>query len=224
MGKYVTEAKRRNLSCGVSGNGSSQVASTNASGLPAGPSNPDAYWHNCFGTYTSANGNKYVGEYKNGKRHGNGTFIYGPKSEWAGDKYVGEFKDGKRYGQGTYTWANGEKDVGEFKNGVLDGFAIRYFADGTIDKEGIWKDDEFQYPNLAPSGSDTQVALSSNTQANTATLAELVAAQRKAEELEQRLADLEAKQQQQKQTISNGQPDPNSATKRQPPYCTSHPG
>ena len=226
MGKYVTEAKRRNLSCGVSGNGSSQVASTNASGLPACPSNPDAYWHNCFGTYTSVNGNKYVGEYidnkrngqgtytwadgdkyvgeyKNGKRHGNGTFIYGPKSEWAGDKYVGEFKDGKRYGQGTYTWANGEKDVGEFKNGVLDGFAIRYFADGTIDKEGIWKDDEFQYPNLAPSGSDTQVALSSNTQANTATLAELVAAQRKAEELEQRLADLEAQQQQQKQTISN---------------------
>ena len=34
------------------------------------------YRHNCFGTYTYADGGKYVGEYKNGKRHGQGTFTY----------------------------------------------------------------------------------------------------------------------------------------------------
>ena len=28
------------------------------------------------GTYTHANGNLYVGEYKNGKRHGTGTLTY----------------------------------------------------------------------------------------------------------------------------------------------------
>ena len=32
-------------------------------------------------------------------------------------KYVGEFKDGKRTGQGTYTWSDGRKYVGEFKDG-----------------------------------------------------------------------------------------------------------
>ncbi len=33
------------------------------------------------------------------------------------DKYVGEFKDGKKHGQGTFTYANGDKYVGEFKDG-----------------------------------------------------------------------------------------------------------
>ena len=33
-----------------------------------------------------------------------------------GDKYVGEFKDGKRDGQGTYTFKDGRQYVGEFKN------------------------------------------------------------------------------------------------------------
>jgi len=34
-----------------------------------------------------------------------------------GNKYVGEYKDGKEHGHGTYTYANGEKYVGEFKDG-----------------------------------------------------------------------------------------------------------
>ena len=50
-------------------------------------------WTNCWGTYTWASGNKYVGEYRNGLRHGQGTFT---------------------------------------------------FADGRV-KEGVWKNNEFQY-------------------------------------------------------------------------------
>lgn len=153
------------------------IASTDASSLPNCLSNQDAaYWHNCFGTYRWSNG----------------------------DKYVGNYKDGKKHGQGTYTFANGDKYVGEFKNGVLDGFAIKYFADGTIEKEGIWKNDKFQYAKkLTPSGLTTEVASSTNTQANTPKSSELLAAQRKAKELEQRLADLEAQQQQHQRTISS---------------------
>jgi S1-C subfamily serine protease len=48
-------------------------------------------------------------------------------------------------GQGTYTYANGRKEVGEFKNDALNGYAIKYFANGSIDQEGIFKDDEFLY-------------------------------------------------------------------------------
>ena len=96
------------------------------------------------GTFTWANGDRYVGEYKDGMSNGHGTYTWG-SGEWKGDKYVGKFKNDQRHGQGTYTHANGRKEVGEFKNDKLNGYAIKYFADGSIDQEGIFKDDEFIY-------------------------------------------------------------------------------
>ena len=59
---------------------------------------------------------KYVGEYKYGKRHGQGTLTYAN-----GYKYIGEFRDGKRHGQGTYTFADGSKYVGEHRDGKATG-------------------------------------------------------------------------------------------------------
>ena len=61
---------------------------------------------------------RYVGERKDGKWHGQGTFT------WAGNKYaqatpytciigddhiryVGEWENGEEHGQGTKTWADG---------------------------------------------------------------------------------------------------------------------
>ncbi|MDB4089815.1 hypothetical protein N9540_00945 [Gammaproteobacteria bacterium] len=38
-----------------------------------------------------------------------------------GENYVGEFKDGKRHGQGTYTYANGEVVKGLWENGKFKG-------------------------------------------------------------------------------------------------------
>ena len=76
-------------------------------------------WHNpkqypnraCFGASTYADGNKYVGEWQDGKQHGQGTF-----TSANGDKYVGEFQDGKPHGQGTSTSANGIQEQGYFLN------------------------------------------------------------------------------------------------------------
>ncbi len=48
--------------------------------------------------HSHANGNKYVGEYKDGKRHGQFTVTYAD-----GGKYVGEFKDDNYHGQGEHT-------------------------------------------------------------------------------------------------------------------------
>ena len=56
-----------------------------------------------------------MGEWKDGKKHGQGTFTYG-KGKWEGDKYEGEFKVGYRNGQGTYTWSDGDKYLGKFKD------------------------------------------------------------------------------------------------------------
>ena len=49
------------------------------------------------------------------------------------------------HGQGTFTFADGSKWVGEWENGDLNGYAITYKADGSINQEGIFKNDVFQY-------------------------------------------------------------------------------
>jgi hypothetical protein len=95
-------------------------------------------WTNCLGAETYANGNKYVGEYKDGKANGQGTVTY-----LDGEKYVGEWKDGKGNGQGTATFVDGEKYVGEYKDGIRNGKGIFYKADGTVASSGNWSDGNF---------------------------------------------------------------------------------
>ena len=69
-----------------------------------------------YGTYTWADGDKYVGEFKAYAKYGQGTYTYAN-----GDKYVGEYKDGYRSGQGTYTMADGTVYKGLFENGEFIG-------------------------------------------------------------------------------------------------------
>ena len=77
------------------------------------------------GTFIFADGNKLVGQWKDGGLHGQGTYTWP-----SGTKYVGEFKDGKQHGQGTSTWANGNKYVGEFKDGKQHGQGTTTYASG----------------------------------------------------------------------------------------------
>ena len=64
-----------------------------------------------FGKYTYLDGEKYEGDWRNGKYHGHGTLTFPD-----GTKYEGKFKDGKENGQGTYTWSSGSRYVGEWKD------------------------------------------------------------------------------------------------------------
>ena len=56
---------------------------------------------------SSADGNLYEGEFKDGKCHGRGTEKFAN-----GDVYEGEYKDGKRHGLRTYAYA--DRDVSFF--------------------------------------------------------------------------------------------------------------
>ena len=58
----------------------------NVYALPQCPAS--GYFDNCFGTWTDAYGNKYVGEFKDNKSHGQGPLAYADER-----KYVGEFKE-----------------------------------------------------------------------------------------------------------------------------------
>ena len=84
------------------------------------------------GTFYSEYGDKYVGEWKDGKEHGQGI------STWKnGTEYVGEFKDGLKNGQGTLTYQDhltypdGTKYVGEWKEGYIKGQGAMTYPDGT---------------------------------------------------------------------------------------------
>ena len=85
------------------------------------------------GTYISAKGSKYEGEFKNGEPNGQGVFI----SE-NGIKYVGEIKNGEPNGQGTETYTNGNNYEGEWKNHTYDGQGVFTYADGRK-YVGEWK-------------------------------------------------------------------------------------
>jgi peptidoglycan hydrolase-like protein with peptidoglycan-binding domain len=66
-------------------------------------------WNNCVGTRSYGAGNKYVGEWRLGKAHGQGAWYYAD-----GDTYIGGWKDGLRHGKGSLIHANGRVLGGEW--------------------------------------------------------------------------------------------------------------
>ena len=72
-----------------------------------------------IGIYTFAEGQVYVGEWKNDKYHGKGTLTYPD-----GKEYSGEWKNGFMDGKGTLVTSNNSKIVGEFRNDMANGKAI----------------------------------------------------------------------------------------------------
>ena len=84
--------------------------------------------HNCFGSQTW-DGGKYVGEYKDGLPHGQGTGTWVTQWEGGGIKYVGEWKNGKMHGHGIDTSIGVGKYVGEWRDGFQYGHGIYTFFD-----------------------------------------------------------------------------------------------
>ena len=98
-------------------------------------------------TFTWANSDKYVGQFKDDKYNGQGTFT------WTDGEYVGPPKDGKKNGQGTYTYASGDKYVGQYQDGKK--------RQGTLDRwrnyVGDWKDNELHGQGTYTYGGDKYV-------------------------------------------------------------------
>jgi len=158
-------------------------------------------WTNCFGTRTFVDGEKYVGEFRDNKRHGQGVMTYGPSTKWAGDKYVGEYRDNKRHGQGTYDHASGAKYVGEFRDNKRNGEGTYTYADGKVN-EGIWSDNKFQYAKKG-----TPTITSTITASKTPSAAEI-----EVQKLRKENARLKEQQKQQSKQVAEKKPEPKSST------------
>ena len=103
------------------------------SNLPICQGSDASKWTNCFGSWNAPNGDSFAGEFKEGKRNGQGTYTYAN-----GSKYVGEFKDDNYNGQGTQLFANGDKYVGEHKDSKSNGQGIFYYL-----ADNQWKGDKY---------------------------------------------------------------------------------
>jgi hypothetical protein len=132
--------------------------------LPACQGSNTSYWSNCFGSKTDPSGTKYVGEFKGGKRNGQGTFIF----------------------------ANGNKYVGEWMEDKYNGLGAIYSSTGTTILEGIWSDDRFvrSAPVQQASVANQKVplvALQPDNSERDKLLAEVEAERKKRQELEEQL-------------------------------------
>ncbi|MGD2099088.1 MAG: 2-isopropylmalate synthase [Desulfobacterales bacterium] len=102
---------------------------------------------NGYGTLLTTTGQKFIGHFKDGMRHGKGVFILpgGRKLEgtWQdneivegtytnpdGTRYVGQWKYRERNGHGELTFPDGRRYVGEFKSGQRHGQGTMWYPDG----------------------------------------------------------------------------------------------
>ena len=79
--------------------------------------------------YRKKNGDVYVGEWIDGKRHGKGSYVH-KVTESASDLYVGDFKEDKKDGVGLYTFTDGVRYYGLFKNDKMHGQGRFIYLDG----------------------------------------------------------------------------------------------
>ncbi|MCP4132512.1 MAG: DUF3859 domain-containing protein [bacterium] len=87
---------------------------------------------NSFSTMSYASGSIYIGNCKDGKEHGRGTYYF-----FNGSKYEGEWEKGKPHGEGIWFYSNGLKYTGTFNNGHIEG-------NGIYQKLRIKKDDDIK--------------------------------------------------------------------------------
>lgn len=86
---------------------------------------------------------QYIGEWKNGKKHGRGTHRYRN-----GDVYDGLWKDGKRDGHGKYTFSTSPSAEykGDWQNDEMHGKGVMKFTNGDI-YDGDWRCNKMESEN-----------------------------------------------------------------------------
>lgn len=89
------------------------------------------------GIYSSEDGVKYTGQWKNGEMHGQGTYTYAD-----GRIYAGLWKNGKLHGQSTYTAADGATFVGLWEEGKMNGHGTFTGANNAT-YVGQWKNTKY---------------------------------------------------------------------------------
>ena len=70
-----------------------------------------------IGTYYFKNGDRYIGELKNGEKHGKGEYYYSLSK----NTYIGDWENDIKHGEGTLFLSDGKKKIGCWKNDRFTG-------------------------------------------------------------------------------------------------------
>jgi hypothetical protein len=89
---------------------------------------------NGYGVFVHDNGDRYEGEWKDGKMHGQGTYTYANRCV-----YSGQYQQDERHGYGTFTWPEGDMYVGDYFHNKRHGYGMYIDARGLI-QEGRFED------------------------------------------------------------------------------------
>jgi hypothetical protein len=90
-----------------------------------------------YGTAIFSSGKRYEGTWDNGKKVGEGIYYY--KNN---ERYEGAFLNNVREGEGTYYFSNGDRYIGSWKGDQRDGQGYILKKNGSITKNGLWKNDK----------------------------------------------------------------------------------
>lgn len=89
---------------------------------------------NGYSECTFPSGDRYAGEFKNGRIHGRGILYYKD-----GSKYIGNWDNQQRAGKGRMIFANKDEYLGNFEDNQINGEGTMNYASGNI-YEGQWLD------------------------------------------------------------------------------------
>lgn len=95
-------------------------------------------------TITYDNNDVFIGEKnENGEPHGKGTYTHHNKGQVRQGTYDGEWKDGIKHGIGTYHYSNGDVYEGPWKDDKRHGSngKYTYYKNPSSVYKGDWKDD-----------------------------------------------------------------------------------
>jgi len=83
----------------------------------------------CVGHLKYSNAD-YVGALKNNVPNGYGTLTFS-SGEYVGRNYLGQFKNGKKHGQGKTSWPNGYSYTGSYRDGNMEGLGTVIWPNGS---------------------------------------------------------------------------------------------
>ena len=95
--------------------------------------------NDCEKYFRFKTGGQYTGDYANGRKHGQGTFVYPD-----GSRYVGNWINDEKHGTGTYYYPNGDVYEGEWSQNQRHGQGVYTYKETGTRYQGSWRNGKME--------------------------------------------------------------------------------